>query len=28
MPRKRFLAELAESVALPNRPGPWRFDPA
>jgi leucyl/phenylalanyl-tRNA--protein transferase len=28
MPRKRFLRELAESVALPNRAGPWRFDPA
>lgn len=27
VPRKRFLKELAESVATPNRPGPWRFDP-
>jgi leucyl/phenylalanyl-tRNA--protein transferase len=28
LPRKRFLKELAQSVAAPNRPGPWRFDPA
>lgn len=26
--RRRFLAELAESTALPNHPAPWRFDPA
>jgi len=28
VPRKRFLAELAAAIDLPNRPGPWRFDPA
>jgi len=28
VPRKRFLAELANSLALPNREGRWRFDPA
>jgi leucyl/phenylalanyl-tRNA--protein transferase len=28
VPRKRFLAELAGLLALPNRRGPWRFDPS
>jgi leucyl/phenylalanyl-tRNA--protein transferase len=26
--RKRFLREVAESLELPNRRGPWRLDPA
>jgi len=27
VPRRRFLEELAEHTALPNREGPWRLDP-
>jgi leucyl/phenylalanyl-tRNA--protein transferase len=26
LPRERFLAELERLTALPNRPGPWRFE--
>jgi len=26
IPRRDFIARLAEAVALPNRRGPWEFD--
>jgi len=26
IPRPRFLAELEQALALPNRPGPWRLE--
>jgi len=26
VPRRRFLSELPDLLALPNRTGPWRFD--